>query len=514
MSQVRRLHLGFTVLALLILNALFAIYVFNYTTEVLDPEARELAGVSVLYLASTGLAAYGTEDGWVLSPWMRYKNDAPITSIIMTDDGLMVAFADSNHTVRLLFAGIGVILWNRSFDGPVQLDNMWVRPGPYFLEPTFILVSYDGGFSLLWAPEGTTLWRYESDEPFVMRSTETGKIIVGSGASVSFFYLGSGEPYRTVPVEGPVVDVLPDVKGNYFLIVRDGESLLYDGILGDILWRRSIEGPVQGGLSWNAERSLLLSQGRLEIVSMSGELLSTVDVGEGELLVPTASAYFFLLREDRIEAYYNGRPAPIWTAAIDAPFQVLSNSGGTVIFAWTSDTFFLLDNTTPPLASRVWTGAFGTVIVVQIALSSLFILRRYPLPNVGDLTAAVVIALLASAGVLLTGALESFVELGVTGAFVAAFGTSMVSAVVGRRSGSPIPGLAVGLAVGMVGFLAASLLVAFYLYVFESLLTFPAIEVSIRSLTLGWLLGLVSGLLGGLSAYMIPDFLRSFFSRD
>lgn len=511
---MRRLHLALAILVLMLLDALFAVYVFNYTTEVLDPQVQEVAGITVLDRRSSGLMAIGKEDGWIITSYSSYKNDAPITSLLMADDGLMVAFADAENRVHLYFSGTGLILWTRSFDSPVKVVDMWVRPGPFFLEPTYILVSYEGGFSLVRGPTGTTAWSYHSDESFVMRSTETGKILVGSGSRVSFFYLGSPEPYRWVSVDGPVDDVLSDAGGRFFLLLTEGEAVLYDGIYGDVLWRRGIEGPTQAALSWDGGKTFLISQSRLEIISKSGDLLSSLEVGSGQLLAPSASSYYFMLREDRIEAYYDGRPAPVWTADIGSPYTAYSTPGGTLILAWTSDRFFLLDNTNPSVASRAWLGIFGTAIVVQVFLPLLFLLSTYPLPNVGDLVASLLIGFLAGAGALFSGTLESFLELGVEGAFVAVLAASAVAALAGRRSGSPFSGLAIGLVIGVVGFLVASLLVAFYRYAFDILSTFPVVEAAIRSATLGWLLGLFGGFLGGLSAYLLPDFLRSVFGRS
>ena len=114
---------------------------------------------------------------------------------------------------------------------------------------------------------------------------------------------------------------------------------------------------------------------------------------------------------------------------------------------------------------------------------------------------------------MLAGTLETFVELGVGGALVAVFAASNTAFLLGRRSGSSISGSAIGLLADRVRFLATSLPIAFYRYVFDFPPVFPAVEVAIRSLSLGWLLGMLGGFLVGLSTNFIPDFLRSAFSR-
>ena len=506
-------RLALVVVFLVVLDVLLAVYVFSYTTEALEPRVQEQAGITVIYAVSGNLMTIGREDGWIINPFGSYQNDAPITSLLMTDDGLIVAFADAESRVHLLFSGGGVLLWSHSFDGPVEVVEMWARQGPLFLEPTYILVSYEGGLSLLNGASGTTAWSYRLDGLSVIRTTETGKILVASGSRVNFFWLGSGEPYRWVPIEGPVDDLLSDVKGNRFLLVRTGEVVFYDGITGDVQWRKEIEGSAQVGLSWDGEKSYVLSRGRLVIVSGSGQELSSVDVGEGRLLAPSVSSHYFMLGEDRIDAYHDGRPAPIWTASIGSAFEAYSTPGGTLIFAWTSERLFLLNNANPPVASKAGVGIFGTVIAGQLFLPLLFVLMTYALPNLGDLVMALLIGSVAGVGALLAGTLETFEELGVGGALVAVVAASAAAFVLGRRSGSPLSGSAIGLLGGGVGFLAASLLIAFYRYVFDFLPVFPAVEVTIRALSLGWLLGMVGGFLGGLSTYFIPDFLRSASSR-
>jgi hypothetical protein len=510
---MRRLNLTLIVLTIVAVDALFAVYVFNHTTEVLQPRVGDAPGITAMDRTSGGLITFGTEDGWILNFFSNYKNDAPITSLLMTDDGLMVAFADAANRVHLYFTGTGLLLWTRSFDSPVEVVDMWVRQGPFFLEPIYILVSYEGGFSLLYGPDGSISWSYSSDSPFVMRSTEIGKILVGSGSRVSYFFLGAADPYRWVGVEGPVVDLHTTADGNIFLLLTEEEAILYDGILGEVLWRRGIDVPVQATLSWDGQKSFLLHAGRLEVISKSGESIFSVDVGEGRLLAPSASSYYFMLREDRIDAYYDGRPAPIWTAAIGSPYEVYTTPGGTLIFAWTADSLYLLDNTRPPVASRAWVGIFGTLIVAEILVPLLLLLASYAPPSVGELLTSLSMGSLVGITAYLAGTFQLFVELGETGAFVAALFAASIAALLGRRSGSPIPGMTVGLVAGVISFLAASLVVAFYRYVFGFLQLFPAVETTIRSLTLGWLLGLVGGLLGGLWAYLMPDIIPRVIRR-
>ncbi len=455
----------------------------------------------------------GTEGGGIVNPYAGYQNDAPITSLLSTDDGLMVAFADSMNRVHLYFSGGGILIWTKPFDGPVQIVDMWTREGPLFSDPTYVLVRYEGGFSLLRGSDGETAWSYVSDEPFVMRSTETGKIIVGSGSRVNFFWLGGAEPYRGVSVEGPVEDILTDANGLTLLLLRPGEAIFYDGITGEVHWRRSIDASTQAALSWDGERSFLLSNGRLVIISKSGQQILSQDVGEGQLLAPSASSYYFMLRHDRIDAYRGGRPAPVWRASVVSPYEVYVTPGGATINTWTSDRLFVLDNTNPSVASRPWLGIFGTVIIVQVLLTSLLLMTNYPLPNLGDLVTSILIGLSVGVISLITGILVGFVSLGLVGAFVAALAATTAAALSGRRAGSTLAGVTIGLVVGVVGFLTASLLIAFYRYAFDILPTFPAVQVTIRSLTLGWLLGMTGGFLGGLSAHLLPRFLRSAFSR-
>lgn len=510
---MKRLHLVLLLTLILMADALLAIYVFGYSTDTLSPTIIEVDGITVLDRSVTGLLFIGTEDGRVITPVSTYQNEASITSLLTTDDGQMVAYADSMNRVHLYLSPAGARVWTKAFDDSVDVVEMWTRQGTLYLEPTYILVRQEGGFTLLRGSDGITAWSYASDAPFILRTTENGKIIMASGLRVSFFWLGDAEPYRWISVEGPVEGIVVDAGGLNLLILRPGEAVFYDAITGEVHWRKDVDAGAQATLSWDGEKAFLLSADRLQIMSRYGEVQLSQDVGSGRLLAPSASSYHFMLRSDRIDAYRGGRPAPVWTAHIESPYEVHADPGGTTISAWTSDRLYVLYNTNPQVASRSWMGVFGTVITLQVLVAFILLLVSHLLPSVGDLLAALLIGSLVSIVSLVTGALEVLVELDVGGALIGVMAASTTAALFGRKSGSGFAGGTIGLAVGVVGFLAASVLVAFYLYVFGILPTFSAVEVSIRSLTLGWLLGLVGGFMGGISASFIPGFLRSASSR-
>ncbi len=510
---MKRLHLVLILALIVAADTVLAVYAFSYSTDTLSPATLEVEGVTVIDRSLNGLLYIGTEDGRIITPASTYQNEARITSLITTDDGQIVIFADGIHRVQLYMPSVSLLVWTRSFDRPVEVSEVWARQGPLFLEPTHILVNQEDGFHLLRGSDGATLWSHEPDAPFVIQPTEVGKIIEGSGSRVNFFWLGDAEPYRWIPVEGPAFDIVSDAGGLTFLLVKPNEVLLYDSITGEVLWRRSVRTATQTALSWDGEESYLLSYGHLEIVAKSGETLASQDIGVGRLLVPSASSHYFILRNDRIDAYRSGRPAPVWTAYLVSAYEVYSTEGGNLLYAWTSDRVFVLENTDPVIASSVWMGVFGTVILVQVLAVSIAFLKGYPLPSLSDLVIALFVGAAVGVGSLFSGALAGFVELNTAGAFLAAMSTATAAALFGRKSASAFAGATIGLAVGAIGFLTGSVLVAFCLYVFEVFPTFPAIAVAVRSLTLGWLLGLVGGSLGGLSANLVPGSRRSAISR-
>ncbi len=510
---VKRFHLVLLLTLVVVADVLLAVYVFAYSTDTLSPTSVDVEGITVLDRSINGLLSIGTEDGRIITYISTFQNEAPITSLLAADDGQMVAYSDSMNRVHLYLSLADALIWTKAFDEPVDVVEMWTRQGAFFLEPTYILVKQERGFTLLNGLDGTTAWSHSSDEPFILQAAENGKMIMASGSRASFFWLGDAEPYRWIPVEGPVEEAVIDAKGLDLLILTPSEAVFYDAITGEVGWRRDVAAGAQVALSWDGSEAFLLSAGRLQVISRSGEVQVSRDVGSGQLLVPSASPYHFMLRNDRIDAYYRGRPAPIWLAHIESPRGVHSDPGGSAIFAWTSDKLYTLSNTGVQMASRTWMGVLGTVVTIQVLVVSIFLVVSHFLPNVGDLLAALIVGAIVSVAFLVTGALGVMAELGVGGALIGVMLASAVAALFGRKSGGGLAGGTIGLAVGLIGFLAASLLIAFYLYVFGILPTFPAIEISIRSLGLGWILGLAAGFLGGVSASFIPSFLRSASSR-
>lgn len=521
----KRLVIASVVMMMITADILIGWYTATYTTENKTAEIQIMPyNILDVQQSYSNTLLMLSDDGVRLSSpggFLRFDLKSNATGACIGDMTNAVAISTMNNVIQYYQPGMMTPHFSVQVNGSARLIGITERyANREYLPDQLILLSSDTSATSLVAlsipSDGKIQWTRSLGSAVVAiaRSSSTHHFALAlANNSVYLFSRISNIPTAVYRSEEPVREIAFSNTGVH-LAVMSG----HDPTRLSVYESGSLQPLIQKGLPGNCtdlklqkeiESIYVRSENSILEISNGANLVKVSEADIRSYAVPTAVGSIFVSTRDGVLAYKTERSKPVWEAKVgDICRNVITDFGATVVIGFDSNHLVIIDNTDVILGSK--TGWFVTGLAVIgdfVVLALAFSWKRVRNPKKGTMYVLLIGAFVgiavsslfvnkASADVF-GGTVAYLIFVGILGAIV----TFIV-----WTSEAGIGGIALGVGVGLVTSVPLALVFQFVLW--YSGFAFSMTDPVFKSILNGLIDGVRTGLIGGISGYIISRLWR------
>jgi hypothetical protein len=382
-----------TIVSFLVVNILFASFIFNSTLHVNSPDwinavegdiiASDLTDEGNAFFYGVGANVYFS---FYKDPHVKksYSLEAPVRDVFISNNLQRFLAIDAQNNVYLFAYGGGPELVHRytvSYDGPANVAGL-ISLGKSghttrivtYTDDTLYVYS-DGSVEPLWTHT------FLSQITSARISHYADIIIVGTAdGTVYFFKTFEGSLSWECQCDSSVTSVSVSPFALYATVgTHDGSVYLYDLKQQRMNWMKSLEAPIETTVVRSSGSTSVVkdSTGALYIFDKKGTVLKHIEGVEktgisfwGELFGYTRDGHFFMARLNR--------SIPDWKYSYQGEVRALDlNYGATLTMVTLKDSFvFFEEDRSLLFGSRTYWAAFLLLVIFEIVIVGALFYKR------------------------------------------------------------------------------------------------------------------------------------------